>query len=636
MACKRKVGSAWLAVALSLCLTLSYVVPIAAMELSAPTLSKPQNGETNVSTTPKFEWQQVSGATGYDLQVSQSSGFSTLVLSKTNLSNKDYQVTSDEALSNGTYYWRVRAISAGGYSDWSSVWSFTVGAIGPTVTHENATSAMENSSAIQSSTENYAQKVTFTYYDDDDDEWRVEIIDAASIGLSGLNKTVVTVDARTGEIKGIQIFTASAISEEDAVSVAKEDMEEFLESRLGSEVWATYHGALGKWVVTAYDIETFEKVTAIVDGRTGKIQISAPTISRDNALEVASLQPAVDNFLRQYITGVDMEAEWEDGALENVEIFNDMLVLSKDSLGYTRVGSERDDTNLQSVICGSLFTAPFSGKIMEITAYAYYFGGADYKAGLYKKSDGSFVAETENKHIKVDRTRWETFKFSSPVEVTEGSDYFVVLWDYSERATRSVVGIYYDDDSQRGGYQEDTSGGAWSYPWSPTTVDRKYSIYATGGYRSGRYTGEWYDIEAPLVKFISKATIAASDNHKITMNVQVSDDGSTVKDNLLLNLDDGTNIYDISTLADAKYVRIDSFLSTDNPLTTPVFRSFSIIISSDLTSEYENVSNQWRVSFVDETGVSATVRIDATSGEVQETRRFSWKEAVEEFEEVMD
>ena len=54
---KRKIGPAWLAVMLSACLVLSYVVPIAAHDhkLSPPTLSKPQNGETNVSTTPKFE-----------------------------------------------------------------------------------------------------------------------------------------------------------------------------------------------------------------------------------------------------------------------------------------------------------------------------------------------------------------------------------------------------------------------------------------------------------------------------------------------------------------------------------------------------------------------------------------------------
>jgi hypothetical protein len=53
--------------------------------------------------------------------------------------------------------------------------------------------------------------------------------------------------------------------------------------------------------------------------------------------------------------------------------------------------------------------------------------------------------------------------------MTEGTDY-VVLWDYSERTTHSFVGIYYDDGSQRGGYQVDLSGGTWPNPWSPTML----------------------------------------------------------------------------------------------------------------------------------------------------------------------
>jgi len=509
---------------------------------------------------------------------------------------------------------------------------------GPHHTHEEAIEAAKSDSTVQQCTQDYPETGEAAYYsDEDEDEWYVEIVDTSSTAMGAPNKTAVIIDDKTGEVKEVSRYTTPVISEEDAEDMARENvMSEFLEEYPDSEVWASYHGESGRWAVTAYDLETLEEITAILDGRTGEIQTSAPTISQDDALDIAALEPAVDNFLGEYIIGVDTREEWEEGMLRNVEAPDNVLVLSRDSLGYTAVGSKIDDTNLQSVICGSRFTAPSSGEIAKITAYAYYFGGTDYKAGLYRESDNSFVAETESKHIAFDRTGWKSFEFSSPVSVTEGTDYFVVLWDYSERTTHSMVGIYYDSDSQRGGYQVDTSGGTWPDPWSPTIVDRKYSIYATSGHRSGRYTSEWYDLErASFVRFISKATIDALDNHRITVNIQVSDDESTVKDNILLNLDDGTNAYDISALADAKYVRIDSSLSTGNVLTTPTLRSFSIITKSNLAIAYENVSDQWKVSFMGKTGASATVRIDAASGEVQKTRMFSWRGAIEEFEEFM-
>lgn len=510
----------------------------------------------------------------------------------------------------------------------------------PCHSEEEVIDKAENDESVKESTENYSQTEEVAYYsNENEDEWHVEISDNTPTEEGTRNKTVAIVDDKTGEIKKVVRYTAPTISEGDAEDIAEEEeMGEFLEEHPESEVWASYNGSSGKWMVTAYDVEKLEKRTVMVDDRTREIHTSSPTIDQDNAVDMAVLEPVVDNFLGQYAIGIDNQVEWEEGVLENVEVSDDVLVLSRDSLGYTEVGSKRDDTNLQSAICGSLFTAPSTGKILEITAYAYYFGGTNYRAGLYRVSDNSFIAETRSKRIRFDHTGWETFEFSSSVSVSKDTDYFVVLWDYSEQATRSIVGLYYDSDSQQGGYQVDTSGGSWPDSWAPEMVGRKYSIYATYDYHSGRYTSEWHDLEeaSPFVEFTSKATITAADDHKITVNVQVSDDESTVKDNILLNLGNGVNTYDISTLANAKYVRITSFLSTGSTLTSPVFHSFSIITGSDLSTTYENVSNQWRISFKDKTGVNATVRVDAASGEVQETEMFSWKEAIEEFEEVME
>ncbi len=96
-------------------------------QVSPPTLQAPPNGATNVSTTPLFQWSDVSGATSYSLEV--YSGIDT-VLSKTNLPTSEYQVLPSEALLPGTpYYWRAAAV--GTNTLWSGYWNFTTGISAP-------------------------------------------------------------------------------------------------------------------------------------------------------------------------------------------------------------------------------------------------------------------------------------------------------------------------------------------------------------------------------------------------------------------------------------------------------------------------------------------------------------------------
>lgn len=512
---------------------------------------------------------------------------------------------------------------------------------GPHHSENEIINTTKSDETVKRFTKDYSQTEETASYssDENEGEWYVEIENESPGPTESRDKIVAIADDETGEVKKVSKYIASKISEEDAIKEAEEErMGEFLEEHPDSEVWASYHSASGRWEVTAYDTESFERMKVFVNGKTGEIQTTAPPkVSWENALDIAIRQPIARDFLEQYAFSIDTKSEWEDGTLRNVEVSNGDLVLSGGSLGYTAKGSKRDRTYAQSPICGSWFTAPASGKIVGITAYAYYYGSTDYKAGIYRRSDGSLVAETESKYFWSNHTGWESFKFSSPVSVSEGTDYFVALWVcYSTPALRGIIGIYYDTDQQRGGYQVDTSGGTWPDSWTPTIGDKKYSIYAAYGYSSGRYTSEWYKLEeSSLVRFTSKVTIDASDNHKITVNIQVSDDESTIKDNLLLNIDNGINTYDISTLERAGYVRINASLSTGNMVTTPAIRSLSVVTSSDLDISHENMAGRWKVSFVDETRASATVQIDATNGEVQDTRTFSWKKAIREFEEAM-
>ncbi len=95
-----------------------------------PYLIAPNNNQTSVSTTPNFDWSNVTGANTYDLQVTDIlNDFSTLKIDKSDLPVSEYQVAMTEALTSGTiYYWRARAKQNNNPTPgaWSRVRNFTV------------------------------------------------------------------------------------------------------------------------------------------------------------------------------------------------------------------------------------------------------------------------------------------------------------------------------------------------------------------------------------------------------------------------------------------------------------------------------------------------------------------------------
>jgi hypothetical protein len=95
----------------------------------APTLLAPDNGSTERVSTPTFDWSDVSDPSGitYELEVASDSEFTSLLIEKTGLTASNYNATAVDALSDGTYYWRVRARDeANNVGDFSPTWSFTV------------------------------------------------------------------------------------------------------------------------------------------------------------------------------------------------------------------------------------------------------------------------------------------------------------------------------------------------------------------------------------------------------------------------------------------------------------------------------------------------------------------------------
>ncbi len=97
---------------------------------AVPALNSPPN-DSQTELMPLFSWSAVSDPSGvtYSLQVATDAGFSQLALSKTGLTQTDYQVTAPDELTltkrTAPYYWRVRAVDgAANASNWTGARMF--------------------------------------------------------------------------------------------------------------------------------------------------------------------------------------------------------------------------------------------------------------------------------------------------------------------------------------------------------------------------------------------------------------------------------------------------------------------------------------------------------------------------------
>jgi hypothetical protein len=113
------------------------------MESQAPgvpeLVSPPDETRVGVIGTvrPTFEWSEVSDPSGvhYSLQITSSAnastaGFAHPIVSVTDIVGTDYTLNATEALSYGTYYWRVQAVDgAENEGAWTTARSFRAGVL---------------------------------------------------------------------------------------------------------------------------------------------------------------------------------------------------------------------------------------------------------------------------------------------------------------------------------------------------------------------------------------------------------------------------------------------------------------------------------------------------------------------------
>jgi hypothetical protein len=90
---------------------------------SMPVLLSPADDADTVGSDPDLRWEATSGATGYQIQVSGDSIFSSILFDQSGIADTSFTV---EDLSPGSvYYWRVRGANESGAGPWSEAWTFT-------------------------------------------------------------------------------------------------------------------------------------------------------------------------------------------------------------------------------------------------------------------------------------------------------------------------------------------------------------------------------------------------------------------------------------------------------------------------------------------------------------------------------
>ncbi|MDQ3019456.1 MAG: T9SS type A sorting domain-containing protein [Bacteroidota bacterium] len=90
----------------------------------APLLILPANGASNVSITPLLDWNNVSGAISYRVQIGIDLNFNFIILDESNITNSQHTIPSPILGPNSLYFWRVNATNSAGTGPWSSTWNF--------------------------------------------------------------------------------------------------------------------------------------------------------------------------------------------------------------------------------------------------------------------------------------------------------------------------------------------------------------------------------------------------------------------------------------------------------------------------------------------------------------------------------
>ncbi|WP_205720181.1 putative Ig domain-containing protein [Fodinibius halophilus] len=188
------------------------------------TLKAPADQHGSFPLDGTLRWETVSGATSYEIQISNDSGFSDLVAS-------DKSITSEEFILDGhvadysKYHWRVRAWNSAGNGDWSDSRSFMTVANPPALTfpaNEEKDISIAPELAWQSGYENTSYRVKVATDDKLQNVAIDTLVQSPSLNLEGLATDTpyywhvrVESDGSTSPYSSAFMFKTHAPEEED-------------------------------------------------------------------------------------------------------------------------------------------------------------------------------------------------------------------------------------------------------------------------------------------------------------------------------------------------------------------------------------------------------------------------------------
>lgn len=146
-------------------------------------LVTPDSGATNVTTTPRLEWETAQRADFYDLEIATDQNFNQKVVDLNNVTSTFYNADLEGFT---TYYWRVRGENDTAPGNWSQVWNFTTEQTGNEISIVNPSNgdlwkSRETASTRWNATNN-VQTVIIEYKLSSDEQWSVisDSVDAHS------------------------------------------------------------------------------------------------------------------------------------------------------------------------------------------------------------------------------------------------------------------------------------------------------------------------------------------------------------------------------------------------------------------------------------------------------------------------
>lgn len=98
------------------------------VSLPAPKPIAPANGSKTEGATPVFQWEPVSDAERYEIQIARDSHFVQLIHAVPGIPGASYVPSADlvrEFEAAGMVYWKVRALAGSDVGVWSETWRFS-------------------------------------------------------------------------------------------------------------------------------------------------------------------------------------------------------------------------------------------------------------------------------------------------------------------------------------------------------------------------------------------------------------------------------------------------------------------------------------------------------------------------------